>query len=37
MFPQGAIVTVKQPSYLNNFIMKDLSVKSLNKSNLVNY
>ena len=36
MFPQGASVTVKQRSYLNNFIMKNLSVKPLNKSNFVN-
>ena len=30
MLPQGASVTEKQPSHLNNFIMKILSVKSLN-------
>ena len=36
MFPQGANVKVKQPSHLNNFIMKNLFVKPLNTSNLVN-
>ena len=37
MLPQGASVTVKQPSHLNDFIIKYLSVKSLNSSNLVNF
>ena len=36
MLPQGASVTVKQPSHLNNFDMKNLSVKPLNESNLGN-
>ena len=31
MLPQGASVTEKQLSHLNNFIMKNLSVKPLNK------
>ena len=30
MLPQGANVTVKQPSHLNNFIMRNLSLKPLN-------
>ena len=30
MYPKAAIVTMKQPSDLNNFIMKKLSVKPLN-------
>ena len=30
MLPQGASVTLKQPSHLNNFIIKYLLVKPLN-------
>ena len=30
MYPKAAIVTMKQPSHLPNFIMKKLSVKPLN-------
>ena len=37
MLSQGASVTEKQPSHLNNFIMKNSSVKPLNESNLVKF
>ena len=36
MLSQVASVTVKQPSDLNNFIMKNLSLKPRNQVNLVN-
>ena len=33
---QGLSVRVKQPTHLNNLIIKNLSLKLLNESNLVN-
>ena len=35
VLPEGIIVVVKQPSHFHDFIMKKLSVKLLNQTNLL--